>query len=93
MYDRPPLYIRYRSSQHFLRDRSHIPLPEEQKLENVPNRVSLRPFAIGMRNLTCRLLEMDQHRGKRVRNYRTRRFQNYMPPYAFRSNPQALGKL
>src|SRR6478609_12024284 len=66
--------------QHFMCQRSRIPLAEEEKSKNIDDRISFPPAEIDMRYSPRNSSYLNQHRGNRIRHHGASRVQYAMAP-------------
>src|ERR671910_1678351 len=77
----PLLWVRLGLPQHLVGDGSRIPFPEQQKAEQVDDRVALCPAKVAVGCLAGRVPDVEQEGRYRVGYHRALRAQHLVPAY------------
>src|SRR5215208_6854706 len=77
----PLLWVRLGLPQHLVGDGSRIPFPEQQKAEQVDDRVALRPAEVAVGCLAGRVPDVEQEGRYCVGYHRALRAQHLVPAY------------
>src|SRR5436190_523230 len=79
-----------RSPQDLMRQRRHVSFTENHEAKQVRDRISFRPLEVAVRQFPGDLLQVNHERRHRVRDGRTLRLEQHVPPQLSPGHMQRL---